>query len=129
MMQAYKAWLYYADQDWLFAQSGMRDGFYAHVCYLMQQSVEKTMKAYLVYQNVVFPKTHGLLTIYRLMKVDWLDAQLAPLKKLSEFYIPVRYPDAVVGTLPDGLPDKEDAENALKWAGDVVRIVRDHLPG
>lgn len=128
MMPLYKAWLYYADRDWLFAQSGMRDGFYAHVCSLSQQAVEKTMKAYLVYQNIAFPKTHGLLTVYRLMNVNWLDAHLVQLKKLSEFYIPVRYPEAIAGTLPEGLPDKEDAENALKWAHDIVAIVNDHLP-
>jgi len=36
---------------------------------------------------------------------------------LDRFYIPTRYPDALPGVLPEGLPDAQDAREAL----DVTR--------
>lgn len=116
-----------ASQDILFAEAGLRDGFYSHVCYLSQQAVEKAMKGYLVFQGKDYPKTHGLVTPHRLMDIDWLDSHLSALKKLSDFYVPLRYPDAFPGSLPEGLPDKETAAKALKWAEEIVTIIQTHI--
>jgi len=38
------------------------------------------------------------------------------LTKLDDYYIPTRYPDALPGTLPEGLPEQSDAENAIGLA-------------
>lgn len=38
------------------------------------------------------------------------------LAALDDYYIPTRYPDALPGMLPDGLPVREDAETALRLA-------------
>lgn len=35
---------------------------------------------------------------------------------LDRFYIPSRYPDALPGTLPDGLPSRDDAKEARQTA-------------
>lgn len=126
-MKPHEQWLYFADQDLAFAKAGFREGFYAHVCSLSQQAVEKAMKAYLVWKKQTPPKTHGLLALHRLMGVKWMDTYLPALKRLSEFYLPTRYPDAIAGTLPDGLPDRDDAKQALQWAEAVVQAVRDKM--
>lgn len=44
MKKPHEDWLYFAEQDLAFAESGIESGFYSHVCYLSQQAVEKTMK-------------------------------------------------------------------------------------
>lgn len=38
---------------------------------------------------------------------------------MDQFYIPTRYPDALAGSLPEGLPDKGDARKALDIAEDI----------
>ncbi|MBI4237022.1 MAG: HEPN domain-containing protein [Deltaproteobacteria bacterium] len=128
-MKPHERWFYFADQDLAFARAGFRDGFYAHVCSLSQQAVEKAMKAYLVWKQRNPPKTHGLLALHRLLDVSWMEAHLPALKRLSEFYLPTRYPDAIAGTLPDGLPDRGDAKQALAWADAVVQLVRGKMRG
>jgi HEPN domain-containing protein len=127
MTKQHEQWLYFADQDLAFAKAGLRDGFYAHVCFLSQQAVEKTMKGYLVFQGKIYPKTHGLITLHRLMSVDWLDEHLTAIKILSEFYVPLRYPDTLPGAFPTCLPGKDDAENALAWATDIATSIRAHI--
>ncbi len=38
----------------------------------------------------------------------------------QQFYIPTRYPDALPGTLPQGAPSQEDAQEALDLAGNAL---------
>ena len=38
------------------------------------------------------------------------------LVELDNYYIPTRYPDALPGTLPEGLPGESEAEEALRLA-------------
>lgn len=127
MKKPHEDWFYLAGEDLAFAKVGLKDGFFAHVCFLSQQASEKAMKGYLVFCGKNYPKTHDLVTLHRLMEVKWLEPHLSAIKKLSAFYVPIRYPDAMAGSLPEGLPDKEDAANALQWARDIVDIVESHL--
>jgi len=127
MTKPHEGWLYMSREDLRFAESGLKDDFYAHVCFLSQQAVEKAMKGFLVYQNKDYPKTHGLITLHRLMDVDWLRSSLSEIKKLSEFYVPLRYPDAFPGSLPEGLPDEEDATNAFNWASNIVGLIESKI--
>ena len=41
----------------------------------------------------------------------------------ERFYIPTRYPDALPGALPEGLPGREDAEEALATARQVLALI------
>lgn len=127
MKKAHDNWFYLAGEDLQFAKAGFEDGFYAHVCFLAQQAVEKAMKGYLVAQNKRYPKSHNLQELHKLMQVPWLEEYLAALKNLSDFYIPLRYPDAIAGSLPNGLPQKEEAKDALKWAEEIVAAIQKHI--
>jgi HEPN domain-containing protein len=42
---------------------------------------------------------------------------------LDRFYIPTRYPDALPGALPEGLPGTADAEEAVALARQVFAAV------
>ena len=127
MTEPHERWFYFVDEDLAFAKAGLKSGFYSHVCFLSQQAVERAMKGYLVFCRMDYPKTHGLIGLLRQMKVIGLDEYLSEIKKLSEFYVPLRYPDAIPGSLEKGLPDKEDAQNALKWANQIVEVIKKHL--
>lgn len=41
---------------------------------------------------------------------------------LDRFYIPTRYPDAIPGSLEDGLPNREDAQDAIRTARCLFEI-------
>lgn len=127
MTKPHENWFYYAEDDLAFARAGLKEGFYAHVCFLSQQAAEKAMKGFLVFQGKEYPKTHGLLTLLRLMEVDWLEEHRNSLKRLSEFYVPLRYPDTVAGALPEGLPDQEDAKKAFQAACDIVALIKQRV--
>lgn len=117
-------WLAYADDDLRFARSGLSDGFFSHVCFLAQQAVEKALKGYLLHKGKMYPKTHSLPNLVKLIDESWLDEFDKMVKKMDKFYIPLRYPDAMAGTLPKGAPDREDAEQALSWADELVEAIR-----
>lgn len=42
---------------------------------------------------------------------------------LDRFYAPTRYPDAMPGTLPEGLPGKPESAEALAVATAVMAIL------
>lgn len=124
MRKPHEEWIYFAEQDLAFAKAGQRDGFFAHVCFLCQQAVEKAMKGYLVYTQQEYPKTHSLRDLHRLMKADWLNDYQEAIQLLSLFYAPVRYPDAIPGSLPDRLPREKDASEALEWAEEILEKIK-----
>ena len=88
-------WIYFAEQDLNFAESGLKDKFYSHVCFLSQQAVEKTCKAFLIFNNLNYPKTHKIVEIVNSNKKlkDLLNEFINEMKLLDAFYIPTRYPD------------------------------------
>ena len=46
-----------------------------------------------------------------------------PLRLLDRFYIPTRYPDALPGEMPEGLPSKRDAHEALDLARSALQRI------
>lgn len=46
---------------------------------------------------------------------------------LDRFYIQARYPDAVPGSLENGLPGREEAMEAFKLAKKVLEVVSTRL--
>lgn len=127
MTKPHDDWFYFAADDLAFAKAGFEDGFYAHVCFLSQQAVERAMKGYLVAQGKKYPKTHDLIDLLGLMGIHWLDSHLSNIKSLSEVYIPLRYPDVVAGPLPERLPGREDAEEMLKAAEKIVQEIQSKI--
>lgn len=127
MTKPHEDWFWLAKDNLAFARAGLEDGFYAQVCFLSQQAVEKAMKGFLVANNKKYPKSHDLITLLDLMDVAWLDPYLNNLKDLSEIYIPLRYPDAMAGSLADRLPNKEEAEEFLGRAEEIVALIESKL--
>jgi HEPN domain-containing protein len=92
-------WIKRAEDDFLFAKTGFKEGFYNQVCFLSHQAVEKYLKAFLIKEKGSIErkeKIHDLAKLAKICKkfgLD-LDQDYEKLRMLSEFYIPVRYPDA-----------------------------------
>ena len=124
--QRYLNWLAFAEEDLSSEKILLKGKIYNQVCFHAQQTAEKSLKAFLKSKGVNLPKTHNLLELIQICKRK--SATFGQLEEnceyLSRFYLPTRYPDAMVGSLPEGLPNMEDAMRAVNKAEPVLELVK-----
>jgi HEPN domain-containing protein len=94
---------------------------YNQACFHAQQCAEKVLKAWLRYLGTLPPRTHQLSLLLALLPDEVLADLRIEITLLDRFYIPTRYPDALAGALPTGLPDVTDANEAFAIAKDVLQ--------
>ena len=46
---------------------------------------------------------------------------------LDRYYIPTRYPDALPGSLPEGLPTEKEANEAITIAEKLLALIQKHI--
>ncbi len=94
------------------------------VVYHCQQSAEKSLKAYLTYQNVTFRKTHDLDVLIDLCTLS--EPSFQDLKyeadTLTPYATEFRYPSDIVE------PEISEAEEALTMADSILSFVIKLLP-
>ena len=94
--------------------------------------LEKALKALLAASGELVPRTHRLADSWQRLPATDRDA-LVHLRDaafdLDRYYLPARYPDALLGVLPEGLPGKEHAERAVDTCRRVLGYVRQQLGG
>lgn len=115
-------WLQFAGEDLQMAELAMQEAIYNQVCFHSQQCAEKSIKGLLVLQGKATPRTHLLGDLLTLLDPNPFTTSL-DIQLLDRFYIPTRYPDALPGSLPEGLPDHKDATEALIVARQVLDMV------
>jgi len=123
MSEARERWLAFAHEDLRVAEIALPEGLFNQVCFHSQQCVEKALKALLAQSAVSLPRTHAVSELINLLPSGWLSGLREKLAHLDAYYIPTRYPDALPGDLPEGLPGKGEAEEALGLAREVMRRV------
>lgn len=116
MNTASDRWMEFARQDLKMAELALSEGIYNQVCFHSQQCVEKCIKGLLASQDKATPRTHSIVDLLGMLPSDSFRNLRDELSQLDIFYIPTRYPDALPGSLADGLPGKEDAEEAIAAA-------------
>jgi HEPN domain-containing protein len=94
--------------------------------------LEKALKALLAASGELVPRTHRLADLWQRLPATDRNA-LVHLRHaafdLDRYYLPARYPDALPGVLPEGLPGKEHAERAVETCRRVLGYVRQQLGG
>jgi len=125
MKKIHERWLDKADDDLNFARLGFKNKYYAQVCFLSQQCIEKCLKGFIVFKGRLYDKTHNLMKLYE--DANELKSKLAHLEEklhiIDEYYVPVRYPDGVPGNAQDGEPSRENASEAMETAEKIFSIV------
>jgi HEPN domain-containing protein/predicted nucleotidyltransferase len=112
-------WLEFADQDSRMAELAFSAAIFNQTCFHAQQCVEKCLKACLTVSGELLPRTHliadliGQLPESARAVFDDIEEELIV---LDQYYIPTRYPDALPGILPEGLPQRSHAETSLAVA-------------
>ena len=119
-------WLRFAREDLRMAELALPDGIYNQVCFHAQQCAEKAIKGLLALRGTAPPRTHRIADLLSLLEAHPFDLEV---QLLDRFYIPTRYPDALPGTLPEGLPGHLDAEQALDTARQALEIVATLVEG
>lgn len=116
-------WFDRADDDLKFAEVGLREGFYAQVCFLSQQGIEKCLKGALIAQGKNYPQSHNLRDLARNVDGIPFEKWREDLTIIDGYYVPARYPDAMAGTKATGTPTRKEAHNALSFAHIVFETI------
>lgn len=96
-------WIEKADNDYLSAKRLVeyQPLILDTACFHCQQAIEKYLKAYLVFLDIDFPKTHDLNVLLKLITdVDEFFNEI-DFKDLPQFAVGIRYPDSYLIPEPD----------------------------
>ncbi len=119
-MKEYEEWLKRAQDDLALAQLAFQNQYYAHACFLSQQTAEKLLKAYLLWKSSSYPRIHGLVDLLNLCSGH--DATLQSLTTdcqiLDQYYTATRYPGSGFPA-----PSNADAQDALDRASEILQQI------
>lgn len=124
MTEPGRRWLDFAEEDLRTAELALKEGIWNQACFHAQQCAEKALKALLASRGLAPPRTHKIADLISLLGAEASPDFANDLYYLDAFYIPTRYPDALPGSLPDGLPLERDAREALALARRLFEFVQ-----
>ena len=119
------AWLDKAEKDLRSCEHeiAVPDTITETVCFHCQQAVEKYLKAYLIFLDISFVKTHEIGELITMCEEK--DSEISALKeeadKLTDYAVEIRYPDELA------IPTLEDAEEALETAKKVKEFILERI--
>jgi HEPN domain-containing protein len=116
-----RAWCEKGRRDFITAQNALldtREIFPDIICFHAQQAAEKYLKAYLVYFEQDFPKTHALEDLVLLAQSKYPACRnlFASACDLSPYAVEIRYPDS-----PS--PSLKDADEAVHSAREIREYI------
>jgi len=118
-----------AKRDMEMAGTARESGFFEWACFISQQAAEKAVKA--VFQAKGGSAIgHGIGALLRGLKDQGFfvpEGIRKAAKKLDGYYIVSRYPDGMVEGTPADHFDLEDADGAIRSAGEILRFCEDIL--
>jgi HEPN domain-containing protein len=129
MNEAVEHWLVFARQDLRMAELALDESIYNQACFHAQQCVEKAIKGWLEQQGQTPPRTHRMADLLTWLPAELLGELSDTLRLFDRFYIPTRYPDALPGTLPEGMPGQRDAREALDVARQALARIQNAIGG
>ncbi|MEA3476430.1 MAG: HEPN domain-containing protein [Candidatus Cloacimonadota bacterium] len=114
-------WIKKAEKDLLTAERELsfEDPITDTICFHCQQSIEKYLKAFLVYHQIYFPKTHRIMDLIELCatKDPSFKDELQDADNLTDYAVELRYPDVSFE------PEIEDANEAFEIAKKIKEFV------
>jgi HEPN domain-containing protein len=122
-------WLEAAQADLEAAQVLLSQGLFAAACFHCQQAAEKALKAYLYGQGEEEVRGHSVAVLCRsAARLDPRFAELAEqVGELDGFYLPTRYPNALVDATPDQVFRRPAAARARQMARQTLTLVQEAM--
>lgn len=127
MKEEAKRWIVFAGEDLKMAELAFKEKIYNQVCFHSQQCVEKILKGFITFKGEIHPQAHKLVDILSKVGKSPFDDLKDEILLLDRFYIPTRYPDALPGMLPEGLPSEKDAMESLEISKKVFEIAKNEM--
>ena len=115
-------WLKQAESDLAYAELGLREGFYAQVCFQCQQVCEKAIKALRYGRGERAVLGHALVELAASVPV--MARFRDSLAVLDQYYVPTKYPNGLPGGIPSDVYTGDQAAAAVDTARRVVAAVR-----
>lgn len=129
MPKRFKDWLAQAEYDLEHARKSLTMQDYSWACFASQQSAEKAMKA--LYDFLGGDGWgHVIVKFLRELPPEKVAVDEALLKKavyLDKLYIPTRYPNGFDSGVSADYYTAENAQEAIKYAGDILSFVKTQL--
>ncbi|HLJ69556.1 MAG TPA: HEPN domain-containing protein [Chloroflexota bacterium] len=119
-------WLDSARRSLAAAEALFDAGLWPNACFEAQQCVELILKAAIIHSGSLPPRVHGLVELAGHLAPELrehVQDVLPAFHDLNTYYSSTRYPDAMVGELPE----REEAQVAVAVARRVVQAVRQTL--
>ena len=120
-----RKWGIKADHDFLTAQAVRRNEseeiLTDTICFHCQQTIEKYLKALLVWKEIDFKKTHDLVYLQTLCVPFAPALRDFNVRSLSRFGTDIRYPDDFI------MPSIEETDYALGVADQIRGLIRNQL--
>lgn len=117
------AWVQKGEEDWVAAIALLRrkKPFTSIICFHLQQSAEKYLKAILVLKGSPFPKTHDLTALSKMCEENGVLIGMDEdnLDILSGYAVATRYPGAE--------PPLDDTRDAVQTTKVIRRFARSFL--
>lgn len=119
------SWIEKAEKDLLSDERALDfdDPVTEAVCFHSQQSVEKYMKAYLIFLDIYFPRTHDLGQLGKLIETK--DTYFETLKYeadlLSDYAVEIRYPDDF------NEPTLDETRNSILIAEKIINYIKQKI--
>ena len=118
-----REWIMKAEDDFHFARISLSENkpFWAHICFLFQQSAEKYLKAFILEEGLKFQKTHDLPILLKkcIEKTPGFAELTNDCDLLATFYVETRYPVHWPATFA-----YEDADQAYQAADRIRGFIR-----
>jgi len=93
MNESIQEWLKMSEYDLKTAAAMLKTKRYLYVAFMCQQAIEKILKAiYAQKRKELPPRTHNLLYLIDVLKLEVTDSDKVFLAQLNQFYLESRYP-------------------------------------
>ncbi len=121
-----KDWFNQAVEDLKHAKLSLEHGDYEWACFASHQAAEKAVKAlHLYYGQEAWG--HVIAKLLKELPIEVPEDLVEKAKALDIYYIPTRYPNG----FPEGAPyehfGKQQAEEAIKDAGEIIEFARSEM--
>lgn len=122
-MNRAKDWFSQAENDLLWAEDTLKAKRFAQACFVAQQVAEKALKALALAQGYDSVRSHSILKITRSLHINGEIEMMA--KRLDQYYISARYPDAYIEGAPFEYFTDDQAGEAVKYAKRFIQLIRE----
>ena len=128
VVELVKKWIIKAERDSKTAEKlmGVDEIITDTACFHAQQAIEKYLKAFLIYHQIPFGRTHDLIFLVQKCKdidSDFEKFNTPKIDRLTDYAVEVRYPNEFY------IPSVEEARESHQIANEIGNLVKDKLKG